>query len=473
MFPRSVPYEHNPPRRDNIVTVAMPGITSSRAQIARYTGPEDGVFVLQNWADGFEPLQQEDGGRNVHAHKSFLSILKHAVWLLFHLRDDEREQADSSKQDRCEATARKPRCDEGCASSYSPASASAGEAPSEPSCRPSAGAAPTAASGFPFPSPLATPPVLYYSRSRISCRLLHNVLPSPEVAEMVHRHWYCTLNPIHWLLVVKEIATCLWFAVRPIQLCYSELGRTNLAGTTDQHLFTREVQRAVELVQRQAAQCHAEELPTTTKTSGTGDEDANEPTAATCGEREEAAAAERQLTAGVPRPYHRPYLVLFGCSRGATTCFYASMKLPRSLARYVSLVIVEAPFDTLRHVIDSSSVFPNLNLWLFKAFCDYTNIENERSAYSYDPAQVELRCPIAFVISTRDKRVPNVCTQVLIDGVREQLVPHKVPAVEVLTLAHSRHPCMAVGHKDDQAAYVGFVEGLYDKYCSGVPPPLA
>jgi len=50
MIPRTTAYEDSPPLRSNIVTVAMPGITSTRSQISRYTGPE-GVTVLRNWND--------------------------------------------------------------------------------------------------------------------------------------------------------------------------------------------------------------------------------------------------------------------------------------------------------------------------------------------------------------------------------------------------------------------------------------
>lgn len=415
MYPRSVPYEHNPPRRENILTVAMPGVTSSRAQLSRYTGPEDGVLVLDNEADPL--VAREDGARGARSRRSYWATIKYALWLLFHLREDERSHADSS----CEAN-----------DSRSAAAAAAAASSSSSS------------SSFPFPSPLPAPPVIYHARCRIGCRLLHNVLPSPEVTEIVHRRWYGTLHGIHWLLVAKEVATCLWFSVRPIQWCYSEVGRTNIGGTMDQLAFMRDVQRAVELVQAREREARA------------------------ALQHDEAREGDAPGDGGsIRRPRLRPHLVLFGCSRGATACFYAAMKLPRSLAAYVSLVVVEAPFDTLRSVIDSSSFFPSLNLWLFKAFCDHAGIEDEREAYSYDPDGVHLRCPVAFVLSTRDTRVPNSCTQRLIDDVRERLVPDKVPAVEVLTLRHSRHPCMAVGHKDDQAAYVGFMEALYDKYCSG------
>eukprot|EP00796_Vickermania_ingenoplastis_P004468 gene4468-3263_t len=154
----------------------------------------------------------------------------------------------------------------------------------------------------------------------------------------------------------------------------------------------------------------------------------------------------------------KKHLVLFGCSRGATTCFYTSMKLPKELAMHVSLVIVEAPFDTLDHAIDTSCWFPSLMRWIFRNFCDFQGEEDAEAAYSYHRDEVALRCPIAFVMSLRDMRVPNVCTRALIESVTRDLVPHKIPAVEILVLKHSNHPTMAVGCREDQDAYVQFTK---------------
>lgn len=294
---------------------------------------------------------------------------------------------------------------------------------------------------------LIDPPVLYHARCRVAPRLLHNVIASPEVSEAHYKHWYCTLNPMHWFLVAKEVFTCFWFTVRPFTWHYSELGRTNVGGTTDQQSFEREVRRAVRIIkEREAEQLKRERADET---------DAEAP-----------AKVQNGAIASPERPLkHRLHLVLFGLSRGATTCFYTAMKLPPHIAAYVSLVIVEAPFDTVDHVIETSSWFPRLNRWMYECFCDYRGRDEEHAAYSYDPAKVYIRCPVAFVMSVRDRRVPNACTQALVDKVKSELVPKQIPAVEVLVLKHSRHPCMALGHKEDQDAYVKFVEGLYDKYC--------
>jgi dienelactone hydrolase len=445
MYPRSVPYESSPQPRDNIVTVGMPGVTSTRSQMARYTGG-DPVTVLCNWADNpRDPLHELEMYNNRYTGMSFGNRVRRVVRLWntivwrckgkevdadvadndgdFHAAEGRGEAASSNQQMEAVAVdSQVPfRAVNGAASlsrrgklgSSSPPSFSENEPPATLPRPPHDVAVEEADKG------LIDPPVLYNATCRVAPRLLHGVLASPEVSESRHRHWYRTLNPLHWALILKELLTGWWFCTRPFQFCYSEPGRTNMGGLRDQALYRREVRRAIHKM--------------------------------------EASAAAPETK--------RKHLVLFGVSRGATTCFYTAMKLGPEEAKHVSLVLVEAPFDTLEHVINASSALPRLLRWFFCAFCDWRGARDEAAAYDFDTHAVHLRCPVAFVLSTKDRRVPNECTQALIDRVRRELVPHVIPAVEVLTLQHSRHPCMAVGHKDDQDAYVAFVEDLYNRYC--------
>ncbi|KPA76662.1 hypothetical protein ABB37_07514 [Leptomonas pyrrhocoris] len=437
MYPRSVPYENSPPPRDNILTVGMPGVTSTRSQMARYTGG-DPVTVLCNWCDDpHGPLHEVDKDNNRYTGMPLCHRVRRALRLwstvvvagkgkevdadgdeegsagLSVCVTVENEAADTASSSACLSRRGKQR------SSPHPSSSEI-----EPSASPRVARDPAvdaAAKG------LVDAPVLYNATCRVAPRLIHGVLPSPEVSESHHRNWYCTLNPLHWILIAKELITGWWFCTRPFQFCYSEPGRTNMGGLRDQATYTREVRRAVHKMESSAA-------------SPPHEQDSHAPTT-------------------------KQHLVLFGVSRGATTCFYSAMKLNAEDAKHVSLVLVEAPFDTLEHVIDASSYFPRLVRWFFRSFCDWRGGRDEAAAYDFDPQEVHLRCPVAFVLSVKDRRVPNACTQALIDRVRRELVPHIIPAVEVLTLQHSRHPCMAVGHKEDQDAYVAFVEALYDRYC--------
>ncbi|KAL7698571.1 hypothetical protein N2W54_000393 [Lotmaria passim] len=457
MFPRSVPYENSPPERSNIVTVGMPGVTSTRSQMARYTGG-DAVTVLRNWADDpHGPLHKLEKDSNRFTGMSFGRRVSRMVRLWNTVVFGCKGEAVDAAEDTEEEAKRKGR---GSSSSAVVESYGAAAAATDPAL----GSGPRQQDSIslnrrskhassPHPSfsdepssplratldpvveaadkGLVDPPVLYRATCRVAPRLLHGVMPSPEVSESRHRHWYCTLNPLHWMLLVKELITGWWFCTRPFQFCYSEPGRTNMGGLRDQAAYTREVHRAIHKIESDAS----------------------------------SLQQKQEHDAPPPAPHKVKHLVLFGVSRGATTCFYSAMKLSANDAKHVSLVLVEAPFDTLEHVIDASSPVPQLLRWFFRAFCDWRGSRDEAAAYDFNPREVHLRCPVAFVMSTKDRRVPNECTQALIDRVRRELVPHVIPAVEVLTLQHSRHPCMAVGHKEDQDAYVAFVEDLYNRYC--------
>ncbi|GET91848.1 hypothetical protein, conserved [Leishmania tarentolae] len=426
MIPRSVPYEHSPPPRDNIVTVTMPGITSCRAALSRYTGG-DPLTVLCNWSDvdPTDPLYIADFGKNRFQGMPLVRRLQRALlqWRRV-VMGGKSHPSDSDEEDVEEG----PRW-------TSPDFALGGGKDQQQ--RPLGdGENGIAAAVQEAELGLTDPPVLCTARCSIGPRLLHGVLPSPEVAEVRHRAWYRTLNPMHVALVVKELLLCWWFSVRPFQWCYSEPGRTNTAGMRDQAAFTREVRRAVR---------HIQATPATETHDG-------------------QAGVEAQTSTS--RKGKKKHLVLFGVSRGATTCFYSALKLPPELAKHVSLVLVEAPFDTLEHVIGASCWIPRLTRWFMRSFSDWRSTREDKQAYNFDPKEVHLRCPVAFVMSVKDKRVPNACTQALIDRVRRELVPHVIPSAEVLLLQHSGHGTMAVGNKEDQDAYVAFVERLYDTYCT-------
>ncbi|KPI87963.1 hypothetical protein ABL78_2954 [Leptomonas seymouri] len=453
MYPRSVPYEDSPPRRGNIVTVGMPGVTSTRSQMARYTGG-DPVTVLRNWADDpYDPLHELEKNKNRYTGMPFCQRVKRMLRLwctvVWGCKGKEVDADDVDGGTAAEGNGERPWhvTSEGAAGDTGANVApllrrgKQVKAPHLPYVEYEANPSPRTACDPTLEAAdkgLVDPPVLYKASCRVAPRLIHGVLPSPEVPECRHRNWYCTVNPLHWMLIVKEIITGWWFCTRPLQFCYSEPGRSNMGGLRDQATYTREVHRAIHklvsasLQQEQGLDNH------------TQPNDGVQPSASQT---------------------RKKHLVLFGVSRGATTCLYSALKLNAEDARHVSLVLVEAPFDTLEHVIDASSPIPRLLRWAFRSFCDWRGTRDEAAAYDFNPQEVQLRCPIAFVMSVKDRRVPNACTQALIDRVRRELVPNIIPSVEVLTLQHSRHPCMAVGHKEDQDAYVAFVEELYNRYC--------
>lgn len=365
-MPMSSVKDHNrPPLRSNILTVVMPGVTCTRAQISRYTA-EDGVTVLRN----DNPMKSRNADRS--CGEIFTTAIKYIFSSSFRALYRSQMPTVFVEEDKEGKDEEEPINEEN-----------------------------------------SQPPVLYHAFSPIAPRIIHNVMASPEIDEISYR-W--SWNPLHWLMGIKDRFTMWWFATHSVPRFYAhcEIGGTSIGGSRDQLAFQKEVRRAV---------VQLKDSPST-------------------------------------------HLVLFGWSRGGATCFYSSMKLPQQLASRVSLVIVESPFDNIDNVMNTSCWFPSLMRWGFQNFCDYRGDEEAKKAYSYDPDKVAIRCPVAFVISLKDTRVPNTCSEALIDSIRRDLVPHKIPAVEVLVLKHSRHPVMPVGCQEDQDAYVQFVEMLYNKYCT-------
>jgi hypothetical protein len=275
---------------------------------------------------------------------------------------------------------------------------------------------------------------MFHTKCAVAPRILHNCLPLPEVEELVYDGF--SLLPHHWLTMLRTRVVGWIFKLTPLPTSWMHLNKVNLGGRTDQEQCTADIERAVQHIRNEADRKQNEEVIT-------------EDGADTADERN---AEDKSVQNS------RKKLVLFGCSRGATTTLYASLKLPEHLAKHVALVIVEAPFDTMKNVFDGSMWFPRLGMALMKLFGRY-----EGEAPYAMPDTTHLRCPIAFVTARKDVRVPPALTYRLMEDVRSRF-PH-IP-VHHLELQHSAHATMSVGHPDDQAAYVRFVDDLYDRYVS-------
>lgn len=151
-------------------------------------------------------------------------------------------------------------------------------------------------------------------------------------------------------------------------------------------------------------------------------------------------------------------VVLFGTSRGAATAFVACTMLPPE--ELPALLVLEAPFDTVDHVLQES-VWPFR--WLQHAVLRLcTSFDSKQPSPLSRVADFPLHLPVAFVTSAADTRVPPECTQPLIDGLRARGHEH----VHHLQLQHSSHCSMACQHAEDVAAYQEFLESMYDKYCA-------
>jgi len=247
--------------------------------------------------------------------------------------------------------------------------------------------------------------VTFHAVCGIAPRILHGMAALPEIREIEHR---CTWNPLWWLLLVRSLVFRTYFEIPNLPIGFVNMFRTNLGGFHDQKRCRLDIQRAIKE--------HVASPTSTTK-----------------------------------------HVVLFGCSRGATTTLYTALSLDAEVAKHVSLVIVEAPFDTLDNILEKSSWFPRLNKFLLRALGDVNGPE----AYVL-PTSTKLNCPIAFITSKADTRVPPSVTAALIADVQRRFPSLPVHQLE---LTKSRHSAMSIEYDDEIQRYVDFVEGLYDTYC--------
>lgn len=159
------------------------------------------------------------------------------------------------------------------------------------------------------------------------------------------------------------------------------------------------------------------------------------------------------------RSFPDKHSVVFGCSRGAATVIVGVASLTEKLQKGLSLVIAEAPFDSITSVMEESAWFPKTEIWGLKYFTSYSDDQiSPLEAIENFPLDV----PIAFITSAQDKRVPPQCTNRLISALRKR--GHK--KVHHLHLEHSHHSVMSLQHPEDVEKYYLFLDTLYDMYCS-------
>ena len=150
-------------------------------------------------------------------------------------------------------------------------------------------------------------------------------------------------------------------------------------------------------------------------------------------------------------------LVLFGCSRGASTTFTAVSQMTPEEHQRISLVILEAPFDSVEHVIEHSPWLPNLQMGLLTHCTSYnaSDISPQTASESWP-----LTVPVAFITSDADTRVPKALTQNLI----AQLLSRGHEKVHHCELQTSHHILFPLHNPDDQQRYFDFVNAMYALY---------
>lgn len=157
---------------------------------------------------------------------------------------------------------------------------------------------------------------------------------------------------------------------------------------------------------------------------------------------------------------HGPYkIVVFGYSRGASTVFSTIARMKKEYHKDISLVIMEAPFNTVKEaIIARYGKLEPIVSYILEEFTEYDG--DQVSPMSLIP-DFPNDIPVAFITSKVDTTVPSYLTETLIDGLRKNGHKH----VHHLMLETSSHSFMPLGNTEDQKKYKNFVENLYDKYC--------
>ncbi len=231
--------------------------------------------------------------------------------------------------------------------------------------------------------------------------ILHNIFPYYDLDDVGYGF---SINPLHWCLQIKSLVVNTYCNIHGSSISHSYITQNNIGGKEDVNQNIRAIHECIK------------------------------------------ANPSKKI-------------VLYGCSRGAATTLVTLAKLDKELLKHIALVIVEAPFDSVKSVVESSSWFPSLTLAFAKTVMNYD--ENQQSpldAVSSDNFPLDI--PIAFITSKIDDRVPVENTQKLIDVLRAK--NHE--KIYHLMLENSHHALMHSHNEEDKQNYVEFVNELYERY---------
>jgi alpha-beta hydrolase superfamily lysophospholipase len=231
--------------------------------------------------------------------------------------------------------------------------------------------------------------------------LLHNIFPYYDLNDVGYGF---SINPLHWCLQIKSLVVNTYCNIHGSSISHSYITENNIGGKEDVNQNIRAIHECIK------------------------------------------ANPSKKI-------------VLSGVSRGAATTLVTLANLGKDLLKHISLVIVEAPFDSVPSVVESSSWFPSLTMEFAKTVMNYD--ENQQSpldAVLGDSFPLDI--PLAFITSKIDNRVPIKNTLKLIDILKEK--GHT--KLHHLMLENSHHALMHSHNDEDKNNYIKFVNELYDIY---------
>ena len=111
-------------------------------------------------------------------------------------------------------------------------------------------------------------------------------------------------------------------------------------------------------------------------------------------------------------------IILFGCSRGASTVVTCLVSLEKHELSMIKLVIVEAPFDSVPSVLVTYNTGTIIQYALEKF--SYYNKDQTSPLYAVSDTRFPLDVPIVFITSDADTTVPRTNTMRLVEKLRER-----------------------------------------------------
>jgi dipeptidyl aminopeptidase/acylaminoacyl peptidase len=231
--------------------------------------------------------------------------------------------------------------------------------------------------------------------------ILHNIFPSKDLNDVGYGF---SINPLHMLLQCKSLIVNTYCNIKGSSISYSYVMENNVGGKEDVEQNIRAIEECIE------------------------------------------ANPNKKI-------------VLFGCSRGAATMVVTLANLKDELLQHIKLVIVEAPFDSVENVVNSSSYFPKLIMNYLETCTKYDRMQQSPlEAVNSDSFPLEI--PIAFITTKVDDRVPVENTMRLIYALKKK--GHS--DLHHLMLDNSHHALMHSHNEEDVKKYVDFVNDLYERY---------
>lgn len=153
-------------------------------------------------------------------------------------------------------------------------------------------------------------------------------------------------------------------------------------------------------------------------------------------------------------------LVLFGCSRGASTTLISFVQMDKLVQKQIRLVILEAPFDTVSDVVRKR--FYTVGGVIVENFLStFGTYEKDQLTPLESISRFPLNTPVAFIYSKSDTVVPPECTENLINVLKKR--GHK--KLHTLVFTRGQHQSLSIDDVGNMITYKNFVEKLYDKYC--------